>query len=80
MGMGMKLEEAHYRTLQRSGKAVIFTGFSLALSVAMWMFSELQFQRDMGVLLAFMFLANMVAAVLLVPAITRYMIPHHIRD
>lgn len=80
MGMGMKLEEAHYRTLQRSGKAVIFTGVALALSVAMWMFSELQFQRDMGVLLAFMFLANMVAAVLLVPAITRYMIPHNIRD
>jgi hypothetical protein len=80
MGMGMKLEAAHYRTLQRSGKAVIFTGFALSLSVAMWMFSELQFQRDMGMLLAFMFLANMVAAVLLVPAITRYMIPHSIRD
>lgn len=80
MGMGMKLEAAHYRTLQRSGKAVIFTGFALSLSVAMWMFSELQFQRDMGMLLAFMFLANMVAAVLLVPAITRYMIPHSVRD
>ena len=34
----------------------------------------------MGILLAFMFLANMIAAVLLVPAITRYMIPHEIRD
>lgn len=80
LSMGMKLEEAHYRTLQRSGKAVIFTGFSLSLSVLMWMFSELQFQRDMGMLLAFMFLANMIAAVLLVPAITRYMIPHSLRD
>ena len=34
-----------------------------------WIFSDLQFQADMGRLLAFMFLANMAGAVLLLPAL-----------
>ena len=45
------------------------TGLTLALGVITWIFSDLQFQADMGVLLAFMFLANMAGAVLLIPAL-----------
>ena len=36
-----------------------------------WLFSDLQFQRDMGLLLVFMFTANMLGAILLLPALCR---------
>ena len=37
--------------------------------VATWMFSPLKFQADMGLLLAFLFLMNMVGAMVLLPAL-----------
>ena len=45
---GHSLREAFYRTLRLTGRAVIFTGFTLAAGVGTWMFSDLQFQVDMG--------------------------------
>ncbi len=70
---GLDLEEAYLRTLAMTGKAVIFTGMTLAIGVSTWMFSALKFQADMGILLTFMFLLNMVGAVLLLPALARLM-------
>jgi predicted RND superfamily exporter protein len=37
--------------------------------VATWAFSPLQFQADMGMLLTFMFLMNMLGAIIVLPAI-----------
>ena len=71
---GLKLREAYLATLRQTGKAVIFTGICLAGGVAAWLFSDLQFQRDMGLLLVFMFTANMLGAVLLLPAICRLLL------
>ncbi len=68
---GGSLRQAYLDTLHETGKAVIFTGLVLAGSVATWLASELQFQRDMGLLLIFMFSANMLGAVLLCPALYR---------
>lgn len=65
---GKALRQAYFETLQQTGKAVIFTGVCLAGGVVAWLFSGLQFQRDMGLLLVFMFSANMLGAVLLSPA------------
>ena len=65
------LRQAYFETLRETGKAVIFTGLVLAGSVATWLGSDLQFQRDMGLLLVFMFTANMLGAVLLCPAYFR---------
>ncbi len=70
---GMKLDEAFKFTLHRTGKAVIFIGVSLGLSVATWTFSELQFQIDMGIMLVFMFTANMFGAILVLPALARFL-------
>lgn len=70
---GLSLEEAYARTLAMTGKAVLFTGITLAIGVSTWIFSALKFQADMGVLLTFMFLLNMVGAVLLLPALARLM-------
>jgi hypothetical protein len=68
---GHDLHTAYYRTLRLTGRAVIFTGFTLATGVGTWMFSALQFQADMGVLLSFIFLANMIGAIVLLPALVR---------
>jgi len=70
---GFTLQEAYYRTLRLTGRAVIFTGFTLAAGVGTWIFSPLQFQADMGILLAFIFLANMVGAIVMLPALVRWL-------
>ena len=70
---GHTLREAYYRTLRLTGRAVIFTGFTLAAGVGTWIFSTLQFQADMGILLSFIFLANMVAAIVILPALVRWL-------
>ena len=71
---GMKLDAAYKYTLQHTGKAVIFIGISLGLSVSTWVMSELQFQIDMGIMLMFMFTANMFGAILLLPALSRFLL------
>ena len=71
---GFDLHAAYYRTLRLTGRAVIFTGFTLATGVGTWMFSTLQFQADMGILLSFIFLANMVGAIVLLPALVRVLL------
>jgi len=70
---GFTLREAYYRTLRLTGRAVIFTGFTLAAGVGTWIFSALQFQADMGILLSFIFLANMIGAIVLLPALVRWL-------
>jgi predicted RND superfamily exporter protein len=69
---GKPLREAYFETLRGTGKAVIFTGATLGISVLTWLWSELQFQIDMGLLLLFMFTANMLGAILLLPALASF--------
>lgn len=66
---GTRLREAYYEALRHTGKAVIFTSASLVLSVFTWLFSGLQFQADMGLLLLFMFSTNLFGAIFLLPAL-----------
>ncbi|MGE8496815.1 MAG: efflux RND transporter permease subunit [Pseudomonas sp.] len=71
---GLPLQEAYYQTLKSTGKAVLFTGLCLAIGVATWIFSAIKFQADMGLMLTFMFLVNMIGALLLLPALARFLI------
>jgi predicted RND superfamily exporter protein len=71
---GMSLEDAYYETLRSTGKAVIFTGITLGIGVVTWIFSPIKFQADMGFLLFFMFLWNMVGAIWLLPALARFLL------
>lgn len=71
---GMTLQEAYYQTLKSTGKAVMFTGVCLAIGVFTWVFSAIKFQADMGLMLTFMFLWNMVGAIWLLPALARFLI------
>ena len=66
--------DAYYETLISTGKAVGFTGITLAIGVATWIFSLIKFQADMGVLLTFMFLWNMVGALIFIPAFAAFVV------
>ncbi len=68
---GLPLEQAFFETLNTTGRAVIFTGTTLALGVGSWILSPIKFQADMGLLLTFMFLGNMMGALVLLPAFIR---------
>ncbi len=72
---GKGLQEAYRETLKLTGSGVIFTGFTLAVGVATWIFSPLKFQADMGILLTFMFLVNMLGAIVLLPALAYWLHP-----
>jgi predicted RND superfamily exporter protein len=72
---GVPLAEAYRRALQFTGKVVVLVGVTLAAGVATWALSPIKFQADMGVLLAFMFVWNMVGAVVLIPALSRFLLP-----
>ena len=70
-------EDALRDSFLRTGSAVVFTGITLAVGVSTWIFSDLKFQADMGILLTFMFLLNMIGAVFLLPAIACWLYSHH---
>ncbi len=70
---GESIEDAYRHTLEVTGSAVFFTGLTLAIGVSTWFFSTLKFQGDMGVLLTFMFIVNMIGAVLLLPALATFL-------
>jgi hypothetical protein len=71
---GLPIQEAYFQTLKTTGKAVGFTGIALAIGVATWIWSPIKFQADMGKLLTFMFLWNMVGALWLLPALACYLV------
>ncbi len=71
---GNGIHEAYFTTLAITGISVIVTGCTLAMGVAAWIFSPLQLQADMGILLTFMFLMNMLGAILLLPALAYWML------
>ncbi|PIE42612.1 MAG: RND transporter [Gammaproteobacteria bacterium] len=71
---GMPLQKAYFETLRVTGKAVSFTGLTLAIGVGTWIFSDIKFQADMGLLLTFMFLWNMVGAIWLLPALAHFLL------
>ncbi len=66
---GEPLSEAYWKTLSITGSGVLFTAVTLAIGVVTWIFSPLKFQADMGILLTFMFLVNMLGAIILLPAL-----------
>ncbi|NCO70075.1 MULTISPECIES: MMPL family transporter [Shewanella] len=67
---GMPVQQAYFEALVERGSAVIFTGLTLAIGVSTWFFSDLKFQMDMGILLTFMFLVNMLGAIIILPALS----------
>lgn len=67
---GKTLKQAYLESLHVTGKVVALVGITLSAGVITWAFSPIKFQADMGILLAFMFIWNMVGAVVLIPALS----------
>jgi predicted RND superfamily exporter protein len=76
---GLPLVEAYRRALYSTGKAVAFTGITLAIGVSTWVWSPIKFQADMGKLLTFMFALNMVGSLTVLPALANYLLPREVK-
>ena len=76
----MSIKNAYSYALSTSGFSIIFTGITLAVGVITWIFSPLKFQADMGILLTFMFLLNMLGAIFLLPALISLMFTDNKKD
>jgi predicted RND superfamily exporter protein len=72
---GVPLAEAYRKALRFTGKVVALVGITLAAGVITWAFSPIKFQADMGILLTFMFLWNMAGALVLIPALSHFLLP-----
>jgi predicted RND superfamily exporter protein len=71
---GMPLAEAHRRSLRFTGQVVVLVAVTLAAGVVTWSWSPIRLQSAMGGPLTFMFLGNMVAALVLIPALSRLLL------
>ncbi len=71
--MGDDLRTAFYEAMCQRGTAAVFTAITMAVGVGTWAFSALKYQADMGLLLAFMFLVNVLGAILLLPALAAWL-------
>jgi len=76
---GETLAQAYHRALAFTGKVVAVVGVTLAVSVITWAWSPIKFQADMGILLAFMFVWNMVGALILIPALSHFLMGDRLR-
>jgi predicted RND superfamily exporter protein len=72
---GLPLDEAYRAAVAFTGRIVALVGFTLSAGVITWAFSPIKFQADMGILLAFMFLWNMLGALILIPSLSRFLLP-----
>jgi predicted RND superfamily exporter protein len=72
--LGQTLARAYRHALRFTGKVVLLTGVTLAIGVVTWVASPIKFQADMGLLLAFMFLWNMLGALVLLPALACFLL------
>ena len=71
---GESIEDAFIHAMHTTGRPVIFTGVVLGVGVGAWIFAPLKFQADMGIMLTFMFVVNMLAAIIVMPALARWLL------
>ncbi|MGQ0384151.1 MAG: MMPL family transporter, partial [Gammaproteobacteria bacterium] len=74
LNRGESVQQAYLGALRVTGAAIFFTGVTLAIGVATWVFSPLKFQADVGLMLTFMFLVNMLGAMILLPALGAWLL------
>jgi hypothetical protein len=71
---GATLEEAYRDALGFTGKVIALIGVTLAAAVMTWAWSPIKIQADMGILLTFMFIWTMLGALILVPALSHFLL------
>ncbi|MGL5812081.1 MAG: efflux RND transporter permease subunit [Aeromonas sp.] len=73
---GLSLVESYRNAVAFTGRVVGLVGITLAAGVVGWAWSPIKFQADMGILLTFMFLWNMLGALIGVPALSYFLLRH----
>jgi predicted RND superfamily exporter protein len=71
---GLSLADAYRKAVSFTGRVVGLVGITLAAGVVCWVWSPIKFQADMGILLTFMFLWNMLGALILIPALSYFLL------
>jgi predicted RND superfamily exporter protein len=71
---GLPLSAAYRNAVAFTGRVVGLVGITLAAGVVCWVWSPIKFQADMGILLTFMFLWNMLGALVLIPALSHFLL------
>jgi uncharacterized protein len=71
---GESLMDAYRHSLDFTGRIVALVGLTMAASVITWAWSPIKFQADMGILLTFMFLWNMIGALIMIPALSHFLL------
>ena len=72
--LGLTLGQAYRKAVAFTGKVVALIGVTLAAGVVTWTWSPIKFQADMGILLTFMFIWNMLGALILIPALSHFLL------
>ena len=72
--LGFTLAQSYQRAVAFTGKVVALVGVTLAAGVITWAWSPIKFQADMGILLTFMFVWNMLGALILIPALSHFLL------
>jgi len=65
---GGSLKDALIKSMSTSGKAVFFTGLTLTIGIATWMFSGILMQARLGALLAFFMFFNAIGTLVVMPS------------
>lgn len=76
---GASLAEAYAGATRFTGKIVALIGFTMAVGVVTWAFSPIKFQADMGILLTFMLVWNMLGALVMIPALSHFLLRNVVR-
>lgn len=76
---GLSLGAAYKQAVAFTGKVVALVGVTLAAGVVTWAWSPIKFQADMGILLTFMFIWNMLGALILIPALSHFLLNENMK-
>jgi len=76
---GGSLKEALVEAMSTSGKAVFFTGLSLAIGITAWMFSPILMQARLGALLGFFIFFNAIGTLMVLPSMIMTVKPKFLR-
>ncbi|MBI1814609.1 MAG: MMPL family transporter [Deltaproteobacteria bacterium] len=68
-------DEANRRAIATTGKAIIFTGTTLVVSVMFWLFHPLKFEAEMAFLLMMLMIFHAIGALVFIPALVSLLKP-----
>jgi hypothetical protein len=66
--------------LETTGKAIIFTATTIIAGVIFWVFIDLKFQAEMGLLLVLLMFLNMVDAMIFIPSLVTVFKPKFVAE